>query len=230
MKKNILITGATGNLGNASVERFYKDGYQVIVVVTPGRASLFADEKSVDVFEADLTNESETATVVEEIIRKYKTIDAALLLVGGFAAGGIKEATGESISKMFALNFETAYYCARPLFLHMTTQEQGGKIVLVGSRPALVAKDGRKNLSYALSKSLLFKLADFLNVEGEASNVITSVIVPGTIDTPVNRQAMPGSNFDNWVTPEEIADTIALLISGKARAWRETVIKIYGNS
>lgn len=93
-----------------------------------------------------------------------------------------------------------------------------------------MAKDANQSLGYALSKSLLFKLADSLNEAGASNNVTASVIVPSTIDTPANREAMPKSDFTTWVKPEEIADAMARLCSAETNAWRETVVKIYGRS
>ncbi len=37
MKKNVLITGASGNLGKATVDKFLKEGYNVLATVTPGK-------------------------------------------------------------------------------------------------------------------------------------------------------------------------------------------------
>jgi NAD(P)-dependent dehydrogenase (short-subunit alcohol dehydrogenase family) len=61
-------------------------------------------------------------------------------------------------------------------------------------------------------------------------NVVTSVIVPSTIDTPQNRKSMPDADPSNWVRAEEIANTIFYYCSDASRSLREPVIKIYGNS
>ncbi|MEO7988515.1 MAG: SDR family NAD(P)-dependent oxidoreductase [Chryseolinea sp.] len=230
MKKNVLITGASGNLGKAAVEKFIAEGYKVVATVSPGKKLGFEVAGNAETFEADLTDEKNVEDVVSKIIDKHHSIDAALLLVGSFAAGGIKESDGASLKKMYALNFETAYYTARPVFLQMQKQLSGGRIILVGARPALKAEAGKNLLAYALSKSLLFKLADFLNAEGASKNVITSVIVPSTIDTPVNRQAMPSASFSDWVKPEEIAEVMAFITSANGNALRDSVFKIYGNA
>jgi len=66
-----------------------------------------------------------------------------------------------------------------------------GRLVYIGSRPALDAKSGKDVLAYALSKSLLFKLAEFLNEEAKGKNITATVVVPSTLDTPLNRQNMP---------------------------------------
>lgn len=229
MKKNVLITGASGNLGKATVEKFSRDGYNVIVTVTPGKP-LGLSVKGVHSYEVDLTDENSVNAVVKQIITDHSSLDAALLLVGGFAVGTVQNTDGASLKKMFSLNFDTAYFVARPVFQHMLTQSTGGKIVFVGSRPALEPKQGKNTLAYALSKSLIFKLADFLNAEGSSKNVTASVIVPSTIDTEANRNAMPDKDFTAWVKPEEIAESIAFLCSAHGTSLRETVLKTYNRA
>src|SRR5258706_6276050 len=230
MKKNVIITGASGNLGKATVEKFISEGYTVMATVSPGKTLPFKPAGDLETYDADLRNEKQVEDMVSQIITKHKTIDAALLLVGGFAAGGVKVADGQSLRKMYELNFETAYFAARPIFLQMQKQHAGGRIVLVGSRPVLIPKDGKNLIAYALSKSLLFNLAEYLNAEGASQNVVTSVIVPSTIDTPANRLAMPKADFSSWVKPEEIATVMEFICSQKADSLREPVIKVYGNS
>jgi NAD(P)-dependent dehydrogenase (short-subunit alcohol dehydrogenase family) len=199
MSKNVLITGASGNLGKAAVEKFTNEGYTVITTVTPGKTLGFDVKDNVKIYEADLTDEQSVESVIKEIVSKHRTIDAALLLVGGFALGGIEQTDGSLLKKMFSLNFDTAYFVARPIFQQMLTQSSGGRIVFVGSRPALEAKEGKNTLAYALSKSLLFKLADYLNAEGSTKNVTASVIVPSTIDTELNRKSMPDNRWRSYV-------------------------------
>lgn len=228
--RTVIITGASGNLGKASVEKFIKEGYKVIATVTPGKTLGFEVKGDVETYDADLTDEKSVEAVIFQIIAKHKAIDAALLLVGGYASGGIKETDGAVLKKMFTLNFDTAYFVARPVFQQMLQQSNGGRIIFVGSRPALKPKEANKSLGYALSKSLIFKLADFINAAGSTGNVTASVVVPSTIDTAVNRQAMPNADFTTWVKPEEIADAMAHLCSAESNAWRETVLKIYGRS
>ncbi|RAV99465.1 SDR family NAD(P)-dependent oxidoreductase [Pseudochryseolinea flava] len=221
---NILITGATGNLGHAVVDRFQTDN--LIAITSVGKSSSLP--KGVKGYEADLTQEAAVDEAISQILKAHITIDAAVLLVGGFTFGGIDQANGEEVKKMFDMNFHTAYFVARPIFQYMAKQKNG-RIVLVGARPALDAHAGKNTVAYALSKSLIFTLAELLNAEGADKNVVTSVVVPSIIDTPVNRDAMPKADFSKWVKPEEIADTIATLISEKSKSLREPIVKIYGS-
>ena len=230
MKKTVLITGASGNLGKATVEKFISAGYKVIATVSPRKTLPVDPAGDLETVEADLRNEGQVNEVISQIITKHKTIDGALLLAGGFAAGGIKVADGESLKNMYELNFETAYFAARPVFLQMQKQPTGGRIVLVGARPALIPKEGKNVIAYALSKSLLFTLAEYFNAEGASQNVVTSVIVPSTIDTPANRQSMPKADFSKWVKAEEIAEIMEFICSQKAGSLREPVYKVYGGA
>ena len=229
MKKNVIITGASGNLGRAAVERFVKDGYFVIASIAPGEPSDLDKNDNIAVYPVDLTDEKSVNDFVGAVTKRHGSIDVALLLVGGFAAGDLATTDGVQIKKMIALNFETAYYCARPIFLQMTKQSGGGRIVLVGSKPALEPKTGKNVLAYTLSKSLLFTLAELLNAEGQEKNIVTSVIVPSTIDTKENRLQMPKADVSLWVKPDEIADVLAFVTSAKAHPVTDPVVRVYGN-
>ena len=85
-------------------------------------------------------------------------------------------------------------------------------------------------VAYGLAKSLIFRLAELMNAEAKGSNVVTSVVVPSTIDTPQNRSAMPDASFDTWVKPEAIAELIHFHCTDAAATLREPVIKVYNNA
>jgi NAD(P)-dependent dehydrogenase (short-subunit alcohol dehydrogenase family) len=226
MGKNVLITGASGNLGKAAVEQFLTAGYSVIAAVSPGAKAGFEVKENAIPYEANLTDEKSVQELIAKIISNHKTIDVAILTVGGFAGGSIATTDGAMLQKMMEINFHTAYFVARPVFFQMLSQSSG-RIILIGSRPGLVAHDGKNAIAYALSKSLVFKLAELLNAEAKGKNVVTSVIVPGTIDTSANRKDMPTADFSSWVTASEIAKTMLYLASEDARSLREPVLKMY---
>jgi NAD(P)-dependent dehydrogenase (short-subunit alcohol dehydrogenase family) len=230
MKRNVIITGASGNLGKAAVLKFLTEGYRVIAITHPGKPLDYPVTGEVIEIQVDLTHEQAVQEMIDKCVSKYEQLDAVLLLAGGFASGNITETDSDAIKEMMALNFETAYHVVRPVFAHMMKQETGGRILMIGARPALVPNDGKNMLAYALSKSLLFKLADFMNAEGSSHNVLTSVIVPSIIDTPTNREYNPTADFSAWVKPEEIAEVMAFLSSEKSRTLRDTVVKMYGNA
>jgi NAD(P)-dependent dehydrogenase (short-subunit alcohol dehydrogenase family) len=230
MDKTILITGANGNLGAATVKKFLDEGYKVVAVDHSGTHLGFA--ASHDNFElraVDLTDEKAVESFMEEVIELYGRIDGALFLAGGFAMGGIDATDGEALKKMYSLNFETTYFPARILFQHML-QNGYGRLVFIGSRPALKPEQGKGVIGYALSKGLLFHLAELLNATAKGKNVVASVVAPSTIDTVINRQSMPDADPAAWVKPEQIATLLEFICSEKGDALRDPVYKIYNNA
>lgn len=228
--KTVLITGAAGNLGSAVLRKFLTSGYRVIATVQ-NREQLDAMEQNsnLEARVVNLNNENEASGFISEMTAKYGQIDAALLLVGGFAAGDIEHTTADDLRKQYSLNFETAYFVARPLFTHMMSHGYG-RLVFVGARPALQAAAGKSLVAYALSKSLVFKLAEFLNAEAKGKNVTATVVVPSTIDTAINRQSMPDAYPENWVKASQIADLMEMICSETGAPLRETVLKVYNNA
>ena len=228
--KTVIITGASGNLGSATVKKFLDEGYSVVAVGEKDDHLDFAkSNKNFAFHSVNLTNENETDAFVKSMITERGKIDAALMLVGGFAMGNVAATSGADIQKQISLNFETAYFLARPLIQHM--QQNGyGRLVFVGARPALKASQGKNLIAYALSKSLLFKLAEFINEENKNTNVVASVVAPSTIDTVINRKSMPDVNPENWVKPEQLADILEFICSEKGMPVREPVYKVYNNA
>ena len=228
--KTVIITGANGNLGVATVKKFLDEDYNVIAVDAKNDHLDFTESNANFSFQTvDLSNEDKTTEFINDVITKHGRIDAALMLVGGFAMGKVADTSGADIHKQFSLNFETAYFVTRPLLKHM--QQNGyGRLVFIGARPAIKPAQGKGLIAYALSKSLLFKLADFINEENKGTNIVASVVVPSTIDTEINRKSMPDANPDNWVKPAQIADVLEFICSEKGSVIREPVYKVYNNA
>lgn len=225
-----IVTGASGNLGHAVVQTFIAAGFKVIGTVLHNDPFVF--ELPADQFEkisVDLADETAAQQFIDSVVSKYSRIDAAVLTVGGFAMGKIAETKTSDIAKQYQLNFETAYNIARPAFVQML-QQNSGRIFMIGSKPGLSSANSQGMIAYGLGKSLIFRLAELMNDEAKGHNVVTSVVVPGTIDTPQNRQSMPDADFSKWVNPENIAAVIHYHCTTAADILREPVIKVYGNS
>ncbi|MGQ0739612.1 MAG: SDR family NAD(P)-dependent oxidoreductase [Bacteroidota bacterium] len=228
--RTIIITGASGNMGQAVVKKFLAEGYHVTGTVIPNDpVKIEISHADFETSTADLMNEMAAAEMVKAVLAKTGSIDVAVLTVGGFAMGNIADTGSADILKQYKLNFETAYHVARPVFAQMMQQGRG-RIFLIGSRPGLSIHNSKGMVAYGLAKSLIFRLAELMNDEAERTNVVTVVVVPSTIDTPQNRAAMPSADFSKWVTPEAISEVILFYCSEEAAILREPVIKLYGGS
>ena len=228
--KTAIVTGASGNMGQAVVIKFLAEGYKVIGTIIPN------DPVKIDVYSpnfettiVNLADEENSQQFIESVIQKNGRIDVAVLTVGGFAMGTVVETKTADVLKQYKLNFETAYNAARPAFIQMLKQNSG-RIFIIGSRPGLDAKNGKGMVAYGLSKSLIFRLAELMNDEAKGKNVVTSVIVPSTIDTPQNRKGMPDADPSKWVKAEDIANVIYFYCTDEASVLREPLIKVYNNA
>lgn len=228
--KKIIITGANGNLGSAVTKFFLEKDYNIIATVHNDDAKKeMPQHDHLQVETVNLENETEAALFVQNAINLHGTVDAALMLVGGFTVGKIENTKTGDIKNQIALNFETAYNITQPLYQHMI-QNGYGRLVYIGARPALQAVDGKNVVAYALSKSLLFKLAEFINRDSKGKNITATVVVPSTIDTAINRKNMPDADPKTWVKTEDLAEILEFACSDKATPLRETVLKVYNNA
>lgn len=228
--KTVVITGANGNLGSAVTKAFLEKGYQVIATVFEEKMiAEISQHAHLDVRVVNLADEEATDQFIASVVTRYKRIDGALLLVGGFAMGSVAETSIADIDKQIALNFKTAYHVTRPVLRHM--KENGhGRIVFIGARPAIEASQGKDMIAYGLSKSLLFKLAEYINTETKGKNITATVVAPSTLDTPLNRKSMPDTDPETWVKPSALAEILAFIVSDKSEVIREHVVKVYNNA
>jgi NAD(P)-dependent dehydrogenase (short-subunit alcohol dehydrogenase family) len=228
--KTVIITGANGNLGSAVTRVFLEKGYRVVVtVVNESMRKDFEPHPQLEVEVVNLMDETASADFVNAVITKYTQVNAALMLVGGFAMGTIMETSAQDLHKQIALNFETAYHVTRPLYKHMQ-QTGSGRLVYIGARPAIEPQQGKNMIAYGLSKSMLFTLASYINAESKGKNIAATVVVPSTLDTPLNRQSMPDVDPANWVTPAALAEILSFVVSDAGQPLRETILKVYNNA
>jgi NAD(P)-dependent dehydrogenase (short-subunit alcohol dehydrogenase family) len=229
-KPLVIITGANGNLGSAVTGTFLSKGYRVVAtVLEDGMKKDFEPNDDLEIQVVDLTNEEAASGFVNNIIKAKGVVDAALMLVGGFAGGDIKKTALTDIKKQITLNFDTAYNVAKPLTAHMQENKKG-KLVFIGSRPALNASQGKDLVAYALSKSLLFRLAELINETCKGTDVTATVIAPSTLDTALNRKYMPDVDPETWVKPTALAEVMAFIVGENGTVLRETVLKAYNNA
>lgn len=226
MNKTAIISGAGGALGGAVVDAFLRQGYQVEALFhgqVPAR-----DETTFRGHQVDLLDEGAVQQTVDDIANNQQPIDVLVCTAGGFAPGSLADTSTADLEKQYRLNFLTAYHLAKPVYEKMKAQGYG-YIFLIGSRQGLDSTASTGAVAYGLSKSMLFNLAAILNADSKGT-VVTSMIVPSTIDTPANRKAMPDADFHNWVAPADIADIILFYCSDKAKAIRQPVIRVYGDA
>lgn len=232
MAQNILITGAAGSVGVQVTEDLLAAGHNVHATVEPHHEELqtqalrqLRGSERLNIHPLDAMQEAEVAQFFRD---QSAPFDGAALLAGGFAMKKLSQTSGEDLDHMIRLNFHTAFFCARELLQSMKAHG-GGRIVLIGARPAAEHEEGHAVAAYAFSKTLVRKLGALINDEGRSHGVIATVISPDMVDTEPNREAMPGANFEQWIKPAEISRLVQWALSDDVARVHHPEFRLYGN-
>jgi NAD(P)-dependent dehydrogenase (short-subunit alcohol dehydrogenase family) len=218
MARTALITGATGGLGGAVVERFAAEGWQVVGV--DKRPS--EDRDNVRFVEADLFDQAE---VERAVAGAGDDLHAVVNLVGGFAQGGrVHETPIEEFERQFTLNLRPTYLVTAAAIPRM----DGGTVVCVGTRAALRPFPGAAG--YVASKAALLALVRALDAEYRDDAIRVNAVLPSVIDTPANRSSMPDADHDAWVAPEAIAEVVHFLSSDASSPISGAEVPVYGRA
>ena len=221
--KVILVTGGTGSLGRGVVAMLGEAG--ATVVATAHRP--VEGSAGIEIEVVDLLDGAAVGPMVERIDARHGRIDGLVCLVGGFAGGAFIQADHATWQEMLDLNLHTGVNIIRAVLPGM--QERGsGRIVTVGARPAV---DPAPNVgAYAAAKAAVVATTRSLGRELRGSGIVANCILPSTIDTPQNREALPKGNPDRWVKPEQIGRVVAFLCSDDAGIINGAAIPVYGDA
>lgn len=219
-----VVTGASGALGQAVVRAFVDAGASVAALdLRPGSGGPAGSVASVQV---DLTREDSVATAVAEVMQQFGRIDMLANIAGGFAMGPkVHETPLKDWDFMLDLNAKSVFLMCRAVLPQMM-QQDGGRIVSVAARVANAGKG--KMAPYSVAKSAVARLTESMALEYREQNINVNCIMPGTIDTPANREDMPDADFSKWVQPAALADVICFLCSDAARAINGAAVPVYG--
>lgn len=228
---NCIITGGTGWLGRKVVLQFLESG--AFVFTSYRNEGKFSDLKSyvnqsknLEGMQADLGSEDQVGAFFRKFESDHKTLHVFIHIAGGFWMG--KDIADTSMGEwefMMRTNLLSAFFCTREAF-RLMKNEGGGKIFTISAR---TAEDLPANMgAYSVSKAGVLALTRVLAKEGKPYNIQANSILPSIIDTPDNRNAMPGADHSKWVSPKEIASLLVNLTAPDSIALSETALKMYG--
>ncbi len=232
--KVVIITGAAGNLGRAVASRVQAQGGRMVLVERSGEhLKAIYDELKASAQHwlaggVDMTDANAVNAMAAEAHKRFGRVDGLVNTVGGFRGGKpVHEADLAEWDFMYDINVRTALNACRAVIPYML-KAQSGRIINVASRNAF---QGSPNYAaYSAAKTAVLRLTESLAGELKARGINVNCIVPGTIDTPQNREAMPKADFSTWVPPEDLANVIAFLLSDDARSVTGAAVPVYGRS
>jgi NAD(P)-dependent dehydrogenase (short-subunit alcohol dehydrogenase family) len=220
MSNNIVIvTGAAGNLGAAIAEALAGRGAKLVLAdvrAEPLRdlAAKLAVE-SVVVAGADVRSAEGAAAVAQAALDRFGRIDALANTVGTFKTADVSADAAQDWGFLMDLNALTALRLSQAVLPAMRAQSYG-RIVHTAAGAALKSFSGAA--VYAASKAAVLRITEAVAQENKSAGITCNAVLPGTIDTPQNRAAMPDADFSTWVAPADLAAVFAFLASAESGA------------
>ena len=228
-----IVTGAAGNLGRATAAALRAAGAKTVLVDASKEHLQQAYPGTQDPDRLlhggiDLTDEQGAHSIATAAVDRFGRIDLLVNTVGGFRGGkAVHEEELATWDLMMAINVRTTLLACRAVLPEFHARGSGA-IVNIAAGAALSSPAGLA--AYSASKSAVIRLTEALAAEGKARGIRVNAVLPGTIDTPQNRAAMPNADTSKWVAPEAIADVIVFLASDAARAITGVALPVFGRA
>ncbi len=221
-RRSVVVTGATGHLGPSVTRAYLEAGAHVAVAVRdPAKGAalraelgpLAGDDEDPKLLtiHADPADRAQMDALVDRVLRAWGRLDALANLAGGFATGPADDL--ERLRALWDQNVTTAVTATAACLPPMRAR-RFGRIVSIGSLAAL--KGNRNSAGYAMAKGALVRWTESLAAEVKGEGITANVILPATIDHPVNRARMPNVDPTTWASPAEVAAVILFLTSDSA--------------
>lgn len=229
-----VISGAAGNLGRTVAHTLEQRGAQLgLLDRRPGRlqevcGQLADDPRHLLLGTVDMTVPDSVEAAFAQLIGKFGRIDVLVNALGGYRAGmPVHETSLDDWNFMFELNVRSTFLACKAAVPHML-QAGRGAIINVAARPGL---KGRANAAaYSAAKSAVIRLTESLSEEVKHHGINVNCVLPGTLDTPENRDQQPDADTSRWVSSEAVTEVILFLASEQARAVHGAAIPAYGTS
>ncbi|MGA9814099.1 MAG: SDR family NAD(P)-dependent oxidoreductase [Terriglobales bacterium] len=223
--KVVLVTGANGGLGTYVTQAFLDAGATVIGTSRKIQQSDF-NHPTFTAVAAEISTREEASTLVDQLVARFGKLDVLAHTVGGFAGGqAITDTDDATFQRMLDLNLNSLFHILRAA-LPPLRKTGNGRVIAIGSRAAL--EPGAGVGAYSASKAAMVSLIRTVALENKDAGVTANAILPGTMDTPANRKAIPNADVSKWVQPASVAALVVWLASESGKDVNGSVIPVYG--
>ena len=221
-KKTILITGAAGGVGQATVKLFHERGYRVIGV---DRQSVYAEFPADGLFiQADISVPENLEKIIAQATQFSSTLDVLVNNAAFQVTKPLVETTVEEWDMVMASNLRSVFLGAK-LAYPLLKAEGGGAIVNVSSVHAVATS--ANIAAYAASKGGLLALTRAMAIEFAPDNIRVNAVLPGAVDTPMLRAGFHRGRNNEASEESQLAALAAKTVNGRVALPDEIASVIY---
>ena len=233
--RTVLVTGATGGLGSATVRALAAAGAHVGVAdISADLTARLADEVGGTPLVIDVTSPASVGIGVDALVLERGAIDVLVNFAGIVDPRRMDEIDPEAWSRVFDVNVRGTWLMCNAVIPHMP---RGGSIVNIGSREGLVGGT-TSGASYAASKAAVICFTKSVAKFAAPMGIRANVINPGCIETamldhfaPEVVAAMPGqAALGRLGTPAEIAESVLFLATDASSFMTGAQLNVNGGS
>jgi short-subunit dehydrogenase len=227
MRKLIVVTGGSRGIGQAIIEKFMAEGFDVITCArnTDDLArskseltSRFAGS-SFEFFGADVSYKDQAIAFADYVKNSGRPPDVLVNNAGYFIPGQISTEEDGTLEKMLNANLYSAYHVTRGL-IGMMKEKKAGHIFNMCSIASFMAYPNGG--SYAISKFALLGFSRCLREEMKPHHIKVTAVMPGATKTRSWEGA--GLPDERFMTTEDVAETIYSAWSLSGRSVVEEII------
>ena len=244
--KKVVITGATGGIGQALVELFASEGGQVLYSDRSEEdcndLSAILKRKGLETryLAGDLRQKTYCEALIGEAIEQLGGIDILINNAGIIPRGNILETNDDMWFSALDVNLTAVFFLCRAAIPHMK-RAGGGAIVNTSSTWGIYP--GPDHVAYCTSKAAVAALTKNLGRDHAPDGIRVNAVCPNEVNTPMLRSGFIHRGIDpatavrdlgktvplgHIAEPEEIADVIAFLASHDARYVCGATVEVTG--
>ncbi len=236
MKKTVVITGGSKGIGAACVKLFLEDGANVAVLDID--TSSLEPHENLYLVNCDVSQEDQVRDSIQRIAERFGNIEVLVNNAGIQRYGTVTETTSEVWDEVMNVNLKSLFLCSHYAIPYM--QQLGkGLVVNVASVQAFLSQP--RVAAYTTAKTAILGLTRSIAVD-YAPHIRSVAICPGTVDTPMLRNAIQESPdpaavlqecidmhlLQRIADPAEVAELIRFLSQDKATFLTGQAIRIDG--
>jgi 3-oxoacyl-[acyl-carrier protein] reductase len=234
----VLVTGASRGIGKAVALRIARDGFDVVVhcrsrieEAQAVAAEIQALGRQARVLAFDVADRDAARAALEADIEAHGAYYGVVCNAGIARDGAFPAMTAEDWDAVVHTNLDSFYNVLHPVVMPMVRRRKPGRIVTLSSVSGLVGNRGQTN--YSAAKAGIIGATKALALELASRAITVNCVAPGLIETDmINEEIVdhalkliPAGRLGQ---PEEVAATVAFLLSEPAGYITRQVISVNG--